>query len=483
MSNVPVSWRHGSPASDADRPPAHPHGTRGVAGVRARDGRSRRIRLRVAGAAADPLRPVGHPVGARRGDGRDGRDDDPSPQLAGGAGIRPPLARRIESQGAAGRADGHRHRTVRPPPRGRRAARPGAALATDRAGSRPTLEAASQAPAATRLRSESMADGLAIEASGLVKRYDETVALAGVDLDVARGAVLALLGPNGAGKTTTVRILTTLTAPSEGSARVAGFDVAAEPVEVRRRIGLAAQDATVDELLTGRENLVMIGELHHLARKAARTRADELLERFDLVDAADRLAREYSGGMRRRLDLSATLVNEPEILFLDEPTTGLDPRARLELWGVLENLVAGGVTVLLTTQYLEEAERLADDIAVVDHGRVIARGDARSLKRQVGGDQLHVIAVDEGDLEQVAQVMGRCAEAEPSIDRATRAVTAPTAGGPAAIASLASELASAGIAVEDLGLRQPTLDDVFLTLTGSSAAEAERDDDLEEAVT
>src|SRR5215212_2943427 len=243
-----------------------------------------------------------------------------------------------------------------------------------------------------------MASGPAIEASGLFKRYDETVALAGVDLDVPRGAVLALLGPNGAGKTTTVRILTTLTTPSEGSARVAGFDVVREPVEVRRRIGLAAQDATVDALLTGRENLVMIGELHHLGRKPAKARADELLERFDLSDAADRLTREYSGGMRRRLDLAATLVAKPEILFLDEPTTGLDPRARNELWGVLEHLVEGGVTVLLTTQYLEEAERLADDIAVVDHGRVIARGDARALKRQVGGDQLHVIAVSDDDL-------------------------------------------------------------------------------------
>jgi ABC-2 type transport system ATP-binding protein len=324
-----------------------------------------------------------------------------------------------------------------------------------------------------------MANGPAIEATGLVKRYGETVALGGVDLDVPRGAVLALLGPNGAGKTTTVRILTTLTTPSEGSAHVAGFDVVQDPVEVRRRIGLAAQDATVDQLLTGRENLEMIGELHHLARKAARTRASELLERFDLADAADRLTRQYSGGMRRRLDLAATLVSEPEILFLDEPTTGLDPRARNDLWGVLEHLVDGGVTVLLTTQYLDEAERLADDIAVVDHGRVIARGDARSLKREVGGDQLHVIAVDEDDLERIADVMGRCAEAQPSVDRPARSVTAPTAGGPGAIAALASELANAGIAVEDLGLRQPTLDDVFLTLTGSSASEAE--EALEEA--
>ena len=321
-----------------------------------------------------------------------------------------------------------------------------------------------------------MASGPAIEASGLFKHYGETVALAGVDLDVPRGAVLALLGPNGAGKTTTVRILATLTTPSEGSARVAGFDVVHEPVEVRRRIGLAAQDATVDELLTGRENLVMIGELHHLGRKPARARADELLERFDLVDAADRLTREHSGGMRRRLDLAATLVAEPEILFLDEPTTGLDPRARNELWGVLDHLVEGGVTVLLTTQYLEEAERLADDIAVVDHGRVIARGDARSLKRQVGGDQLHVIAANGDDLERIAQLMSRCAQAAPAVDRPGRAVTAPTEGGPGAIASLAGELAAAGIAVEDLGLRQPTLDDVFLTLTGTAPAEPELDE-------
>jgi ABC-2 type transport system ATP-binding protein len=320
-----------------------------------------------------------------------------------------------------------------------------------------------------------MATGPAIEASGLVKRYDETVALAGVDLDVARGAVLAMLGPNGAGKTTTVRILTTLTEPTEGSARVAGFDVVKEADEVRRRIGLAAQDATVDELLTGRENLVMIGELFQIPRKKARARADDLLERFDLTDAGGRLARGYSGGMRRRLDLAATLVAQPEILFLDEPTTGLDPRARIELWGVLERLVEGGVTVLLTTQYLDEAERLADDIAVVDHGRVIARGDARSLKRQVGGDQLHVIARDEADLDAIAQIMGRCAQAEPTVDRATRAVTAPTEGGPGAIASLAAELDGAGIGVEDLGLRQPTLDDVFLTLTGTPAEQAEAD--------
>jgi ABC-2 type transport system ATP-binding protein len=318
-----------------------------------------------------------------------------------------------------------------------------------------------------------LAPGPAIEAVGLVKRYGENVALAGVDFDVPRGAVCALLGPNGAGKTTAVRILTTLTQPDDGSAHVAGFDVRAEPLEVRRRIGLAAQDATVDGLLTGRENLVMIGELHQIPRRAARVRAGELLERFDLVDAADRLVRDYSGGMRRRLDLAATLVAEPEILFLDEPTTGLDPRARMELWRVLDDLVAGGVTVLLTTQYLEEAERLADDIVVIDHGRVIARGDARSLKRQVGGDQLHVVVADEDDLDAVARMLARVAGAEPSIDPAIRTVTAPTDRGPAAIAEVAAQLADAGIAIEDLGLSQPTLDDVFLTLTGSAAAALE----------
>src|SRR3954453_10670172 len=215
----------------------------------------------------------------------------------------------------------------------------------------------------------------AIEAHGLVKRYGEKRALDGVDLDVARGAVCALLGPNGAGKTTAARVLTTLTRPAEGSAQVAGHDFPADPVEVRRSIGLAAQDATVDGLLTGHENLTMIGELHHLGRKRALARADELLEQFSLADARDRLAKEYSGGMRRRLDLAATLVARPAILFLDEPTTGLDPRARNDLWDVLEGLVEGGATVLLTTQYLEEADRLADDIVVVDHGRVMRGGD------------------------------------------------------------------------------------------------------------
>ncbi|HEU4977090.1 MAG TPA: ATP-binding cassette domain-containing protein [Baekduia sp.] len=308
----------------------------------------------------------------------------------------------------------------------------------------------------------------AIEARGLVKRYGEKRALDGVDLDVARGAVCALLGPNGAGKTTAVRVLTTLTTPDAGTATVAGADVVADPTAVRRSIGLAAQDATVDGLLTGRENLTMIGELHHLGRRAARRRAEELLERFTLADAGDTLTRDYSGGMRRRLDLAATLVAEPEVLFLDEPTTGLDPRARNDLWDVLDDLVAGGATILLTTQYLEEADRLADDIVVVDHGRVIARGDARSLKRQVGGDQLHVVCTHDADLAAVAEIVERVAEAAPAVDTAARSVTAPVARGAAAVGALAEALAEREVAVDDLGLRQPTLDDVFLTLTGAA---------------
>ncbi len=311
----------------------------------------------------------------------------------------------------------------------------------------------------------------AIEATGLVKRYGDNLALDRVDLDVARGSVCGLLGPNGAGKTTAVRILTTLTSPDAGTAYVAGHDVIRDPAAVRRSIGLAAQDATVDGLLTGRENLVMIGELHHIGRRRARQRATELLEQFSLTDAGDRVCKEYSGGMRRRLDLAATLVAEPEVLFLDEPTTGLDPRARNELWDVLDGLVAGGATILLTTQYLEEADRLAKDILVVDHGHVIARGDSRSLKRQVGGDQLHVVCAQAEDLPATAEITGRIAGAAASTDAAARSVTAPTDGGAAALATLARELADRAIAVDDLGLSQPTLEDVFLTLTGAPIEE------------
>ena len=328
-----------------------------------------------------------------------------------------------------------------------------------------------------------MSTSFAIEAEALRKRYGESEALAGVDLTVPTGSVCGLLGPNGAGKTTAVRILTTLSALDGGRARVAGFDVVSEPLEVRRRIGLAAQDATVDGLLTGLENLIMIGELHHLGRATARRRGAQLLEQFDLGDTGPKLVKEYSGGMRRRLDLAATLVAGPEVLFLDEPTTGLDPRGRNELWTVLDTLVDGGTTILLTTQYLEEAERLANDIVVMDHGRVIARGDARSLKRQVGGDQLLMVPVHAEDLGRAAAVVERLLGVRASIDPGTRRVTAPAESGVAAIASVAAALVSAGIAVEDLGVHQPTLDDVFLTLTGSADGGAvEPDEAIEEAV-
>jgi ABC-2 type transport system ATP-binding protein len=324
-----------------------------------------------------------------------------------------------------------------------------------------------------------MTASLAIEAHGLTKRYGAKTALGGIDVSVPTGTVTAVLGPNGAGKTTAVRILTTLSEPDEGTATVAGFDVARQPTEVRRRIGLAAQDATVDPLLTGRENLVMIGELHQLTRAEAKQRAIELLEQFDLVDAGERVTSGYSGGMRRRLDLAATLVARPQVLFLDEPTTGLDPRARNELWIVLDTLVGSGTTVLLTTQYLEEADRLADDIIVIDHGTIIARGDARSLKRQVGGDNIGVTLSDEADLEAVAGLLAGCTDAEPIIDRPLRTVTAPTSNGVAGLAAVANALTAAGLSVEDLSLRQPTLDEVFLTLTGESI---EHDEDaLQEA--
>lgn len=312
----------------------------------------------------------------------------------------------------------------------------------------------------------------AIAARGLVKRFGETTALAGIDLEVPRGSVCGVLGPNGAGKTTAVRILTTLSTPTAGTAHVAGHDVVREATEVRRRIGLAAQDATVDGLLTGRENLVMIGELHHLGRRAARRRADELLEQFSLVDAAGRLARDYSGGMRRRLDLAATLVARPDVLFLDEPTTGLDPRARNDLWDVLDRLVEDGSTLLLTTQYLEEADRLAREIVVIDHGRVIARGDARSLKREIGGEQLVVVPAHREDLPAVARILARVSGAEATVDAGARRVTARSAAGVEAVAALASALRAESIAVEDLGLHQPSLDDVFLTLTGHGAEPA-----------
>ena len=309
----------------------------------------------------------------------------------------------------------------------------------------------------------------AVRARGLVKRYGSTTALAGIDFEVPTGTVTAVLGPNGAGKTTAIRILTTLAEADEGEATVAGFDVARDPEQVRRRIGLAAQDATVDPLLTGRENLVMLGELHQYGRRAAKERAGQLLEEFSLADAADRVTSGYSGGMRRRLDLAATLVSDPEVLFLDEPTTGLDPRARAELWSMLDNLVERGTTVLLTTQYLDEAERLADDIIVVDHGRIIARGDARKLKREVGGDHLSVVVVDAQRLDEAARVVASVTGVDPHVDTEARSLSAPISNGVDGLLEAATALSGAGIAVDDLSLHQPSLDEVFLTLTGSPA--------------
>ena len=321
---------------------------------------------------------------------------------------------------------------------------------------------------------------LAIEARGLVKQYGSTVALAGADLEVPTGTVTAVLGPNGAGKTTAVRVLTTLTRPDEGTARVAGFDVVQHPGEVRRRIGLASQDATVDPILTGRENLILLGELHQLGRRDAGRRADELLEEFGLSDAAKRQVSGYSGGMRRRLDLAGTLVASPEVLFLDEPTTGLDPRARIELWSTLDGLVDRGTTVLLTTQYLDEAERLAHDIVVVDHGRVIASGDARQLKRQVGGDTIQIVVLDIARLDEAATLLGAVTGTRATVDRPTRATIAPAADAVPALVEVARVLGDHGIALDDLSIRQPTLDEVFLTLTGTDTTLTSTDtEDLE----
>ena len=295
-----------------------------------------------------------------------------------------------------------------------------------------------------------------MQAEGLRKRYGQTEALRGVDLNVERGTILGLLGPNGAGKTTTVRILTTLLKPDGGQARVAGYDVVREAEQVRYRIGLAGQAAAVDELLTGRGNLEMVGRLYHLSARDARRRADELLERFDLTEAANRIAKGYSGGMRRRLDLAASLVASPPILFLDEPTTGLDPRSRLGMWAIIEELVAGGTTVLLTTQYLEEADQLADQIVVIDTGQVIASGTADELKAQIGGEQIDIVVREAAELAGAAAALGRIG-------------SVPVRGGAAALVEAVRELDLVGIAVDDLALRRPTLDEVFLTLTGQGA--------------
>jgi ABC-2 type transport system ATP-binding protein len=306
-----------------------------------------------------------------------------------------------------------------------------------------------------------------IRATGLVKRFGKVTALDGLDLSVPEGTVLGLLGPNGSGKTTAVSILTTLLDADEGTATVAGADVRAEPAAVRRQIGLSGQYAAVDEVLTGFENLDMIGRLYRLGRKSSRVRARELLERFSLTEAGDRPVKTYSGGMRRRLDLAGALVAKPSVLFLDEPTTGLDPASRTELWAVIRELVGQGTTLLLTTQYLEEADHLADDILVIDHGRAIARGTADELKRQIGGERIELTVATVAEVAKAGAVLARVAVGDLGTDG--RTIVAPIRGGARVLSRALDELAAEGVDIRDIGLRLPTLDEVFLSLTGHRA--------------
>jgi ABC-2 type transport system ATP-binding protein len=318
-----------------------------------------------------------------------------------------------------------------------------------------------------------------ITAEGLVKVYrgrkTEVRALDGLDLSVAEGSVLGLLGPNGAGKTTTVRILATLLRPDAGRATIAGHDVVRDSDAIRSIIGLSGQYAAVDENLTGSENLWLFGRLFRLSSADSRARADELLTAFDLGDARDRVVKTYSGGMRRRLDLASALIGRPRLLILDEPTTGLDPRSRLGMWDVIRDLVRGGVTILLTTQYLEEADELADMIAVVDHGRIIARGTADELKSQVGGERIEVVVHDRASIATAREVLARDCEADTTLDEHTRKLTVPADGGAQKLVQVVRDFDDAGIHIDDIALRRPTLDDVFLALTGHATTDPSDD--------
>ena len=321
-----------------------------------------------------------------------------------------------------------------------------------------------------------------IRTQGLVKRYGDVVALNGLDLEVPKGTVLGLLGPNGAGKTTAVRILSTLLDADAGTVEVAGIDVKAHPDKVRERIGLSGQNAAVDEYLSGFENLDMVGRLYHLGAERSKARARELLDIFDLDEAADRPAKTYSGGMRRRLDLAASLVASPDVIFLDEPTTGLDPRSRSQMWGTIHDLVREGHTVLLTTQYMEEADRLADDIVVIDRGQKIAQGTADQLKMQTGGERIETVLADGSDLAPAATILGGLSAGDVQVDEQTRNLTVPVTGGVDALRTVLQRFEDANIKVVDIGVRRPTLDDVFLSLTGHVAEEVAQPADVPDHV-